>query len=85
VGERLNMTNIISLDLAQKLFDVVKNNVIFELGRKDLRLFATLSYKGKVFHEEFLEIYNSLEELESSAKVLSETFICEYTGEILNE
>ena len=61
---------------------MVADNFIINYYRYDTRLFACVEYKGNIVYKEYLDIYNSIDELEADAKALAEMLSGEYKGEL---
>lgn len=77
------MTNIVQEELINKIYSIMSKNTRMEFFKKDLRLFVRILYGSTVVGEEFIELYENLEELENSAKGLCEVFYnCTYVGEL---
>jgi hypothetical protein len=82
------MTEIILSDMEEKILNVYKNRLVSNFYSKQngdkTDLFLTISYENKIIHKEYLESYNSREELEKSITALQGQFFIEYKGDLVD-
>jgi type III secretory pathway component EscT len=84
------MTEIMIRDTIEKILFIYRDKLessFYSIPVKNkINLFLTIAYENKIFHKEFIESYNTKDELNNAVKLLSDTFpTIIYKGDLIDE